>query len=219
MCLRKSRIAERPRRGARRAAGRARPSRRTTSPSSGDGGTGRPSKRLDEVARTATAGRGSRARRRRRRSRSRASSPRRRRPPRCRRCRAPGSSARPPSARRSRPSRPRRRSAARRCGRAGRSPRRPRRRRCGPSRGSVSSRSSRPMRNLTVTGTPYGDAAADRRRGRSPAAAFGLAGTAAPPPLRVTLAAGQPKLRSMWSTRSASHSLRTASPSIAGSLP
>ena len=40
---------------------------------------------------TATAGRGSRARRRRRRSRSRASCAARRTPPRCRRCRAPGS--------------------------------------------------------------------------------------------------------------------------------
>ncbi|CAB4835511.1 unannotated protein [freshwater metagenome] len=48
---------------------------------------------------------------------------------------------------------------------------------------------------------------------------FGLAGTAAPPPLRVTFAAGQPKFMSMWSTRPSAHSMRMASPNITGSLP
>ena len=47
----------------------------------------------------------------------------------------------------------------------------------------------------------------------------GLAGTAAPPPLRVTLAAGQPKLRSMWSTSPAPHTRSTARPIITGSEP
>ena len=56
------------------------------------------------------------------------------------------------------------------------------------------------MRNLAVTGTPYGAAAATAAPTIARSSA-GLAGTAAPPPLRVTFAAGQPKLRSMWSTR------------------
>ena len=71
---------------------------------------------------------------------------------------------RPASARRSRPSGPRRRSAARRCGRAARStPRPPRRRsrRCGRRCGRSS---HRPMRNLAVTGTPYGSALATAAR-------------------------------------------------------
>jgi hypothetical protein len=74
------------------------------------------------------------------------------------------------------------------------------------------------MRNLMVTGTWYGAAAATapRRMARS---RLGLAGTAAPPPLRVTFAAGQPKFMSMWSTRPSAHTLRMASPSITGSLP
>ena len=50
------------------------------------------------------------------------------------------------------------------------------------------------------TGAPPATAARTIARSRP-----GLAGTAAPPPLRVTLAAGQPKLRSMWSTRPSSH--------------
>ena len=80
--------------------------------------------------------------------------------PRCRRCRAPGSRAPPTSARRSRSSRPSRRSAARLCARAARWRRRPRRRRSGRSETCVSNESNRPLRNLMVTGTPYGDAAA-----------------------------------------------------------
>ena len=58
-----------------------------------------------------------------------------------------------------------------------------------------------------------------RRPARSPAAGSGLAGTAAPPPLRVTLAAGQPKLRSMWSTSPRPHTRSTARPIITGSEP
>ena len=74
------------------------------------------------------------------------------------------------------------------------------------------------MRNLAVTGTPYGAAAvtAARTIARS---RLGFAGTAAPPPLRVTLAAGQPKLRSMWSTSPRSHTPWTARPIISGSEP
>ena len=75
-----------------------------------------------------------------------------------------------------------------------------------------------PMRNFAVTGTPYGVAAATAacrmaRRSRR------FTGTAAPPPRRVTFAAGQPKLRSTWSTPDSAQSRRTASPIVAGSLP
>ena len=51
------------------------------------------------------------------------------------------------------------------------------------------------------------------------ASSLGFRGTAAPPPLRVTLRAGQPKLRSTWSTRPSPTSIRTAWPTVAGSLP
>ena len=44
-------------------------------------------------------------------------------------------------------------------------------------------------------------------------------GSAAPPPLRVTLGTGQPKFRSMWSARSSSTSIRTAAPTVTGSTP
>ena len=56
--------------------------------------------------------------------------------------------------------------------------------------------SSMPMRNFAVTGIPYGVAAltAARMMARN---RLGLAGTAAPPPLRVTFCAGQPKFMSM----------------------
>ena len=58
-----------------------------------------------------------------------------------------------------------------------------------------------PSRIFTVTGTAYGAAsrttAATMPRNRSV-----FHGSAAPPPLRVTLGTGQPKLRSMWSARS-----------------
>ena len=44
-------------------------------------------------------------------------------------------------------------------------------------------------------------------------------GRAEPPPRRVTLGTGQPKLRSMWSARSSSTSIRTAWPTVTGSTP
>ena len=75
-----------------------------------------------------------------------------------------------------------------------------------------------PMRILTVTGMPWGSASRtaaatiDRKR---PV----FHGSAAPPPLRVTLGTGQPKLRSMWSVRSSVASIRTARPMVAGSTP
>ncbi len=75
-----------------------------------------------------------------------------------------------------------------------------------------------PIRILTVTGTPCGSAAAT--------AACTIAanrsrfhGSAAPPPLRVTLGTGQPKLRSTWSARSSAAMTRTAAPTVAGSTP
>ena len=55
------------------------------------------------------------------------------------------------------------------------------------------------------------DGGADDRRSSA-----GLAGTAAPPPRRVTLAAGQPKLRSTWSTRPSIAQRPTARPSSPG---
>ena len=55
------------------------------------------------------------------------------------------------------------------------------------------------MRSLTVTGTSPAPRTAARTMSRNSAR---CTGSAAPPPLRVTLATGQPKLRSMWSARS-----------------
>ena len=78
--------------------------------------------------------------------------------------------------------------------------------------------SSMPMRNFTVTGTPAGVAARTAAR-TIEASNAGRAGMAAPPPLRVTLAAGQPKLMSTWSTPSSAVSRVTASPTSAGSTP
>ena len=75
-----------------------------------------------------------------------------------------------------------------------------------------------PMRNLHVTGMPYSPAAATAERtiARNK---LRFTGTAAPPPRRVTLGAGQPKFMSMWSTRPSRPSLWIAAASIAGSLP
>src|SRR6478735_5708825 len=75
-----------------------------------------------------------------------------------------------------------------------------------------------PLRIFTVTGTPYGDAASTaavmiaRNRSR-------FHGRTAPPPRRVTLGTGQPKLRSTWSARSSEAMRRTAAPTVAGSTP
>ena len=44
-------------------------------------------------------------------------------------------------------------------------------------------------------------------------------GSAAPPPLRVTLGTGQPKLRSMWATSCSSHRIFAARAMYAGSTP
>ena len=75
-----------------------------------------------------------------------------------------------------------------------------------------------PIRNLQVTGIPpfLPSLTAARMMARNK---FFLSGTAAPPPLRVTLAAGQPKLRSMWSTALLATSCETARPIISGSEP
>ena len=58
-----------------------------------------------------------------------------------------------------------------------------------------------PLRILTVTGTSR-RRLPDRRARRWPRNRSRFHGSAAPPPLRVTLGTGQPKLRSMWSARS-----------------
>ena len=75
-----------------------------------------------------------------------------------------------------------------------------------------------PMRNLQVTGTPNGSAAATAAAMMA-RVRLRFTGTAAPPPLRVTFVAGQPKFMSMWSAASCSHSARTARPTNSGSLP
>ena len=67
-----------------------------------------------------------------------------------------------------------------------------------------------PLRILTVTGTRPSAASHGRAR-RSTANSRRLYGSAAPPPLRVTLGTGQPKFRSTWSARSSSTTIRTAS--------
>ena len=87
----------------------------------------------------------------------------RRPPPRCRRCRARAPSSPPPSAGRWRPSRLGRSTAARRCGRAARSAATPSSSPIRPVSRNVSVRSSTPMRNFIVTGTPSGAAAATQR--------------------------------------------------------
>ena len=73
-----------------------------------------------------------------------------------------------------------------------------------------------PLRILTVTGmsrlAPSSTTAPTMRRKRS----F-FHGRAEPPPLRVTLGTGQPKLRSMWSARSSVTSIRAAARAVAGS--
>ena len=75
-----------------------------------------------------------------------------------------------------------------------------------------------PLRIFTVTGTSYGAASltAVPTMARNSSV---FQGSAAPPPLRVTLGTGQPKLRSMWSARSSVTSMRTAAPTVAGSTP
>ena len=67
---------------------------------------------------------------------------------------------------------------------------------------------------MTETGTGSAARTVARTTARQ---SSGFAGMAAPAPLRVTLGAGQPKLMSMWSTRSFMR--RTASDMTAGSAP
>ena len=73
-----------------------------------------------------------------------------------------------------------------------------------------------PLRILIVTGmsrfAPSSTAAPTIARKRSR-----FHGRAAPPPLRVTLGTGQPKLRSMWSARSSVAMIRAASRVAVGS--
>ena len=74
-----------------------------------------------------------------------------------------------------------------------------------------------PVRIFTETGTrpaAASTAATTMLRNRSR-----FQGRALPPPLRVTLGTGQPKLRSTWSARSSSTRIRTASAITCGSTP
>ncbi len=73
-----------------------------------------------------------------------------------------------------------------------------------------------PLRTLTVTGT---GPAASTVAATTAASRRGLTVSADPPPWRVTLRTGQPKLRSMWSTWPSSTSRRTAACMVAGSVP
>ena len=75
-----------------------------------------------------------------------------------------------------------------------------------------------PLRILMVTGTPYGLAASTAARTMS-VKSCRFQGSAAPPPLRVTLGTGQPKFRSTWSARSSPAMILTAAPTVAGSTP
>ena len=73
-----------------------------------------------------------------------------------------------------------------------------------------------PLRIFTVSGmSPAARAARSTISRNSPS----FQGSAAPPPLRVTLGTGQPKLRSMWSARSSATSIVTASATVFGSTP
>ncbi len=74
-----------------------------------------------------------------------------------------------------------------------------------------------PLRIFTVTGTPAGSVA--RTTARTTAANSSVfQGRAAPPPFRVTLGTGQPKLRSTCSARPSPSSIRTAAAAVAGSV-
>ena len=75
-----------------------------------------------------------------------------------------------------------------------------------------------PTRNFTVNGAPYGSAAATDAATMS-ANSRRLYGNAAPPPLRVTFATGQPKFASTWSARPSPRTILTASRMVFGSTP
>ncbi|MEZ5261601.1 MAG: hypothetical protein R2755_07465 [Acidimicrobiales bacterium] len=71
------------------------------------------------------------------------------------------------------------------------------------------------MRHFTDTGMSPALATAAAMMARS---RLGFSGMADPPPLRVILGAGQPKLRSRWSTRPSPTRRRVASATSAGSV-
>jgi hypothetical protein len=75
-----------------------------------------------------------------------------------------------------------------------------------------------PLRILMVSGMPPLDASRTAVRTMAVKRSI-FQGSAEPPPRRVTLGTGQPKLRSMWSARSSSTSMRTAAPTVTGSTP
>ena len=62
-----------------------------------------------------------------------------------------------------------------------------------------------PLRVFIVTGTSYGVGRARPPRSRISPSRPRFHGSAPPPPLRVTLGTGQPKLRSMWATPYSAH--------------
>ncbi len=73
-----------------------------------------------------------------------------------------------------------------------------------------------PLRILTVSGmSPAARTVCVTMSRNSPS----FQGSAAPPPLRVTLGTGHPKFRSMWSAWSSSTRMRTASAIVFGSTP
>ena len=68
-----------------------------------------------------------------------------------------------------------------------------------------------PLRVFIVTGTAYGAAAATACSRISPSS-LRFHGSAPPPPLRVTLGTGQPKLRSTCATPYSAHRISVALP-------
>ena len=68
-----------------------------------------------------------------------------------------------------------------------------------------------PLRVFMVTGTSYGVAAATAASRIWPSSPR-FHGSAPPPPLRVTLGTGQPKLRSMWATPYSAQRISAALP-------
>ena len=75
-----------------------------------------------------------------------------------------------------------------------------------------------PLRVFMVTGTPYGVAAPTAAVRISPSSPR-FHGSAPPPPLRVTLGTGQPKLRSMCATPYSAQRISAAFPTYTGSVP
>ncbi len=68
-----------------------------------------------------------------------------------------------------------------------------------------------PLRVFIVTGTAYAEAAATACSRISPSS-LRFHGSAPPPPLRVTLGTGQPKLRSTCATPYSAHRISVALP-------